>query len=184
MSREQLFAAIRPFAPGQQFTPEHVAAIDALADSFGISRGGERTLGAAGLQIIKDAEGLRLSAYQDTGGVWTIGYGHTGADVHPKLTISEVTAEALLRRDVADAEVAVRRLFPKTTQNQFDALVSFTFNEGAGQVEASSLRRLHNDGDYAGAQSQFARWIYDDHKALPGLVKRRRAEADLYGRAA
>lgn len=184
MTRTEFFAAVRPFAPDQRFTPPMVEALDHAADLLGLPRmdTGKRT-SPEGLRIIKEAEGLRLKAYQDTGGVWTIGYGHTGPDVKPGQVITEAVADALLVEDVREAEIAVEKLFPVTNQNQFDALVSFTFNLGGGQVGESTLRRLHNEGDYAGAKAQFARWRFDNGKELAGLVKRRAAEAALYGRA-
>ncbi len=71
---------------------------------------------------------------------------------------------------------------PVATDNQFAALVSFCFNVGEGNLRTSTLRRLHLAGDYAGAQAQFSRWTRAAGKVLPGLVKRREAEAALYGR--
>lgn len=139
-----------------------------------------RQINRAGLQIVKDSEGLRLRAYRDTGGVLTIGYGHTGPDVTPGLRITNERAIELLLIDLREAEEAVERLFPVTTDNQFSALVSFVFNLGEKQVRTSTLRKRHNAGDYAGAAKQFGRWVYDNGKKLPGLVKRRAAEAALY----
>jgi lysozyme len=184
MTRTELFEAIRPFAPDHRFSTIQVTAIDSVADLLGLPRVDPevRRCSNAGLAIIKRSEGLRLTAYQDTGGVWTIGYGHTGPDVHQGLTITEARADELLRADIMEAEGDVRRLCPVTTQNQFDALVSFTFNLGGGQLEKSTLRRLHNEGKYAEAQGQFGRWINDNGRELPGLVTRRADEAELYGR--
>jgi lysozyme len=184
MTRKAVFDAAR--AAGADFNREGaVALFDNALDSLGVPRDdAEKHISDAGLQIIKDSEGLRLVAYQDTGGVWTIGYGHTGPDVKVGQTITEARADELLRRDVVEAEDAVRKLCPITTQNQFDALVSFTFNLGAGQLKESTLRRLHNEGDYFAAKLQFGRWVNDNGVKLNGLVKRRAAEAALYGRAA
>lgn len=183
MNRKPVFDAAR--AEGVDFSkPANIQILDNALRLLGFPmEDGERRISPAGLDIIKHAEGLELKAYQDTGGVWTIGYGHT-AGVRPGQVITEAIADKLLAEDVADAEAAVRRLFPITTQNQFDALVSFTYNLGEGQVKESTLRRLHNEGDYAGARAQFSRWRFDDGRELPGLVKRRTAEAALYGRAA
>lgn len=182
MNRQDLFAAIRPFAPGQSFTNGMVQTIDALADAFGLDRldPAPKRTSTRGRALIKGAEGTELKAYRDTGGVWTIGTGHTGPDVTPGLTITAERADELLQQDLRTAEAAVNRLFPTTTQDQFDALVSFTFNLGEGQVSASTLRKLHNAGDYAGAAGQFSRWVFDNGVKLNGLVTRRAAEAKLY----
>jgi lysozyme len=184
INRKAIFDAAR--AAGADFNkPGSVALFDSTLDQLGVGNGGGlKRMSPAGLTLIKNAEGLELKAYQDTGGVWTIGYGHTGPDVKPGMAITPAQAEALLIEDIAEAEADVRRLFPITTQNQFDALASFTFNLGAGQVAESTLRRLHNEGDYAGAKAQFARWRFDNGRELKGLVARRAAEAQLYGRAA
>lgn len=167
MTRKAIFDAIRD-ARGEPFSQNDV----------------ERHISDDGLAIIKDAEGLELKAYRDTGGVLTIGYGHTGADVREGQVITESRADELLKQDVATAEDAVRRLFPRTTQAQFDSLVSFTYNLGERQVSKSTLRRLHLEGDYAGARQQFGRWVFDNGVKLTGLVRRRAAEAALYGRGA
>jgi lysozyme len=134
-----------------------------------------------GLALTEQFEGLRLTAYQDSVGVWTIGYGHTGADVHPGLTISQQQASALLLNDVASAVATVNRLVSvPLTQNQFDALVDFVFNAGAGNFSGSTLLRELNAGDYAAAAAQFARWVHAGNQILPGLVARRKAEQDLF----
>jgi lysozyme len=134
-----------------------------------------------GLALTEQFEGLRLTAYQDSVGVWTIGYGHTGLDVQPGLTITQEQAGALLLQDVAGAVAAVNRLVTvPLTQNQFDALVDFTFNEGQGNLASSTLLRELNAGNTAGAAVQFLVWVYAGGVKLPGLVTRRQAEADLF----
>jgi lysozyme len=134
-----------------------------------------------GLALTEQFEGLRLTAYQDSVGVWTIGYGHTGLDVQPGLTITQEQAGALLLQDVAGAVAAVNRLVTvPLTQNQFDALVDFTFNEGQGNLASSTLLRELNAGNTAGAAAQFLVWVYAGGVKLPGLVTRRQAEADLF----
>jgi lysozyme len=136
---------------------------------------------STGLALTEQFEGLRLTAYQDSVGVWTIGYGHTGSDVRPGLTITQEQASALLQQDVAGAVAAVNRLVTVTlTQNQFDALVDFTFNEGQGNLASSTLLRELNAGNTAGAAAQFLVWVYAGGVQLPGLVKRRQAEAALF----
>lgn len=136
----------------------------------------------AGKQIIKDAEGLSLKAYPDpgTGGApWTIGYGHTGG-VGQHDVITEARADELLANDLHHFELAVARLCPVTTQPQFDALVSFSFNLGENALEGSTLRKLHNEGQYAAAANEFGKWTHANGKELPGLVTRRAAEAKRY----
>jgi lysozyme len=129
--------------------------------------------------LIRDAEGRRLRAYQDSRGVWTIGIGHTRG-VRQGMTCTEAQAETWLEQDLAEAEATVNRLALPCTQNQFDALVSFVFNEGPTKFAGSTLLHLHRARDYAAAAGEFGKWIYCDHKVLPGLIKRRAAEAHLY----
>lgn len=128
-------------------------------------------------------EGEKLRAYVCPAGVLTIGVGHTGPDVKPGMVITREQSQALLAKDLGRFEQAVNRLCPQTTQNQFDALVSFAFNLGEGALEGSTLRKKHNAGDFAGAKAEFLRWDKANGKPLPGLTKRRTAEAELYGRA-
>lgn len=141
-----------------------------------------------GITLIKAHEGLRLDAYPDAGYGWaraTIGYGHTSAAGAPavvrgmRITASE--ADAILRRDLQAFEAHVRRLITAPlSQNQFDALVSFTVNLGPGNLESSTLRRKLNAGDYAGAADQFAVWNMSNGRVLPGLTRRRAAERTLF----
>ena len=139
-------------------------------------------LSQSGLNHIKSHEGLRTTAYRDPVGVLTIGYGHTGPDVKPGQKITEAQAEALLRKDVAWAENAVRKnVKVPLTQGQFDALTSFTFNCGAGALQKSTLLKKLNAGDYAGAQAEFGKWVHGGGKVLPGLVRRRNEEAQMFG---
>lgn len=140
----------------------------------------ELRTGARGLDLIKSFEGLRLSAYRDSVGIWTIGYGHTKG-VKPGDTITVEQANDFLREDLRDAERAVNDLtFLNLTQNQFDALVSFTFNLGRGNLQASTLLRRVNEGDFEGAAEEFLRWTKAGGKVLPGLVRRREAERALF----
>lgn len=135
----------------------------------------------AGLALMKSFEGLRLSAYQDVAGVWTIGYGHTGADVHAGQIITDFVAEALLRTDVAPCVTCVNTAAKvQLTQNQFDALVDFAYNAGRGNLLKSTLLQKVNLGDFAGAAAQFGLWVYAGGQQQPGLVRRRAAEAALF----
>lgn len=139
----------------------------------------------AGLALIKVSEGLETEAYPDpgnriTGEPWTIGYGHTRG-VRRGDTCTEAQATEWLREDLHGAEAAVRHLVDvPLTQKQFDALASFVFNIGTAAFGNSTLLRLLNAGDAAGAAEQFKRWNRGADGPLPGLVARRAAEANLF----
>jgi lysozyme len=141
--------------------------------------------GDAGLALIKSYEGLRLDAYLDTGGIPTIGYGHTSAAGDPIVImgqkITEAKANEILKKDVRKFESAVIRLVKvPLSQNQFDALVCFCYNIGEVELSRSTLLRMLNAKDYKGAADQFPRWNKDNGVVLNGLVKRRAAERDLF----
>lgn len=141
----------------------------------------DRRISAAGLELVKSFEGLRLQSYRDTGGVLTIGYGHTGPDVKPGMVITVAKAEQYLRDDLAEAEDAVSKFITvPLNDNQFVALVSFTFNVGREAFRRSTLRKKLNAGDYDAVPGQLARWVNDNGKKINGLVRRRKAEADLW----
>lgn len=147
---------------------------------------------AAGVSLIENFEGLRLVAYQDAVGVWTIGYGHTGActaigkgDVCAGMTITNAQAQTLLQSDLAYFENGVNNLLARSVNpNQFAALVSFAYNLGLGALAHSTLLSLVNDGDDAAAAQQFGLWVYAGGQRLYGLVRRRAAEAALFSSAA
>lgn len=135
-----------------------------------------------GVALIKRFEGLRLKSYPDpgTGGdPWTIGYGHTGG-IRRGMEITEAQADAFLRSDLARFEQGVANVAAKFTQGQFDALVSFSFNVGLGNLMSSTLLKKHKAGEYQAAADQFLRWNRAAGKILPGLTKRRAAERELY----
>ncbi|MEW5606510.1 lysozyme [Pseudomonas juntendi] len=137
-----------------------------------------------GLSLIKSFEGLRLQAYQDSVGVWTIGYGTTRG-VKSGMKISKEQAERMLLNDVQRFEPEVERLIKVPLNcNQWDALMCFTYNLGAANLESSTLLRKLNAGDYAGAAEQFQRWNKAGGKVLAGLVRRRAAEQALFLEAA
>ena len=134
-----------------------------------------------GLNLVEYFEGLYLDAYWDaTGQVWTIGYGHTGADVYQGLTITEQQANELLRLDMiaSDNEVNGAVTVP-LTQGQFDALSSFVFNGGLGMLQGTMLDLL-NSGDYVGCSSHFTDYVYSGGVYLEGLYNRRVAEQHLF----
>jgi lysozyme len=136
---------------------------------------------SVGLALTRRFEGFRAEAYQDSAGVWTIGYGHTGPEVREGQRISEFEAEALLRTDLAAAVVCIRRAVRvEITQAQFDALADFCFNVGRGNFLNSSLLRYVNREEFGSVFVQFGLWIHADGKVVPGLVRRRVAEAALF----
>lgn len=138
-----------------------------------------------GIALIKQFEGCKLTAYQDSVGVWTIGYGWTqpvdGKPIRAGMTIKQETAERLLKTGLVSYESDVFRLVKVgLTQGQFDALVSFTYNLGARSLSTSTLLRKLNAGDYAGAADEFLRWNKAGGKVLNGLARRREAERALF----
>ena len=138
----------------------------------------------AGISAIKRHEGLRLHAYQDSAGVWTIGHGHTG-NVQPGQHISEAEAEQLLRDDLAQAEAAVNNgVRVPVTQEQYDAMVSLAFNIGGSAFGKSTLLQKLNEGDIHAAANEFLRWdkitVNGAKEVLPGLTSRRRAERAMF----
>jgi len=145
----------------------------------------KQTVSESGRRLIKQHEGLRLTAYRDLGypDLWAIGYGHTGPDVYRGLTISEDRAEALLAQDLEKHEAEVRRLTKgaNTPQAAFDALVSFDFN--TGELHSSTLLKKHRAGLHAAAAREFHRWKYSNGKVMAGLIRRRADEAKLYASA-
>ena len=135
----------------------------------------------AGLSLTKTFEGLRLAAYRDAGGVWTIGYGHTGADVQADRSVTALEAEVLLRTDLRSAIDCVNRaVMAPLEQFHFDALVDFCFNAGSGSFVRSDLLRKVNAKDYGAAAAQFAQWVHINQQVVPGLVRRRAAEAAMF----
>lgn len=140
-----------------------------------------RKISQAGLDLIKSFEGLRLESYRDSVGILTWGWGHTGPDVRPGQTITTEHAAELLRQDVFRFEVAVNDAAKVgLSQSQFDALVCFSFNVGAEALRTSTLLKLINASDFAGAAQQFRRWTRAGKVELAGLVRRRAAERDLF----
>ena len=134
-----------------------------------------------GKSLIKKYEGCRLTAYRCPAGILTIGYGHTGSDVHIGQKITQEQADKLFNTDVLIHCNNVEKLVKvPLTQNQFDALVSFEYNIGYGQFSKSTMLSLLNRKLYKEASLQFARWTRGGGKILPGLVKRRAEETQLF----
>jgi GH24 family phage-related lysozyme (muramidase) len=146
-----------------------------------------RPVPESALTLIRAYEGLRLHAYRDPVGIWTIGYGHTGpvngAKIRAGMEIDRATAEALL---LADAQLFGNRIWeaakPDLTDGQYGALVSFAFNLGWNALRGSTLWRLVQANDLRAASAQFGRWTKAGRprRVLPGLVKRRAAERALF----
>ena len=138
-------------------------------------------ISAAGIELLKQFEGCRLTAYQDSVGVWTIGFGTT-TGVKEGQTISQVKAEEYLRFDLAIFEKAVTEsLKVPVNQNQFDALVSFTYNVGVSAFRSSTLLNLINEKtDKKVVAAEFSKWVKAGNQTLPGLVSRRKAESELF----
>lgn len=133
-----------------------------------------------GLSLIKKFEGCRLEAYYCSGGVLTIGYGHTGG-VKESDTITQEEAEKLLRADVFKFEEYVEdNVMVELDQGQFDALVAWTFNLGPGNLRESTMLKKLNEADYASVPSEMKRWNKAGGKTLDGLIRRRNAEALLF----
>ena len=141
--------------------------------------------------LIHTFEGCRLHAYKCPSGVWTIGWGHT-AGVYEGMTITREQANELLKKDVAIFEDHLNYSLGlddagrmpnglPISQHQFDALLSFTFNIGTGNLARSTLlRKVKANPKDPSIRGEFSRWVYGGGKRLPGLVRRRKMEADLY----
>ena len=188
MNRKTIFDAIRRLL-GRGFTQ---AEVDELDEAIRMAEGGNptRAIGDRGLSLIKRFEGcarLRadglVEAYPDpgTGGEpWTIGWGATGEGIEPGTVWTHAECDARLAEDLKRYAADVERALAGApcTAGQFDALVSFHYNTGA--IGWATLTKKHREGDYRGAKAEFGKWTRADGKILPGLVKRRAAEAELY----
>jgi len=191
MNRKPLFDLVRRFMR-RAYRPSEVAELDAAIDKlidhpapFPPTRVGE-----PGIALIKRFEGCAkkradglIEAYPDPGSggdPWTIGWGATGPGIAPGAVWTQAQCDARLEADLAHYATAVAQELgdAPTTQNQFDALVSFHYNTGA--IARATLTQKHKAGDFAGAAAEFARWNKAAGKVMAGLVRRREAEAKLY----
>lgn len=137
------------------------------------------------IAFIRDFEKCRLKAFKPTpNDVWTLGWGATGPDIREGMTWTQAQADARFAADLARFSGKVSGLLgaASTTQAQYDALVSFSYNIGYGDggLKTSTLLRMHKAGDYAGAALQFSRWDKQAGKSLAGLTRRRAEEAAIY----
>lgn len=139
----------------------------------------------AGIALIKEFEGCRLTAYKCPAGIWTIGYGHTTAagspEVTPGMAITQQDAEDILRRDLVKYENGVIKLVNvELAQGQFDALVDFAYNAGVGALAKSTLLKKVNAEEFDAVPNELMKWTKGGGRELPGLVRRRRAEARIW----
>jgi len=164
------------------FPPKNVTNKTDLNESLSIMA---RKINETGIALVKQWEGLRTSAYQDAKGVWTIGYGHTNAAgkpyVHKGMKISPEEADAILIRDLRIYERAVEKAVTvPLSDNQFAALVSFTYNVGEENLRKSTLLKKLNAQDYDCVPTELIKWTRAGKKHLRGLKNRRVAEAGLW----
>lgn len=139
-----------------------------------------RKISPKALDELKRLEGLRLKAYQDTGGVWTIGYGSTKG-VKPTDIWTLERAEQALLEDLEGYELAVdEACYVLPTQPQFDAMVLLCYNIGVTGFRRSTVLKAHNRGDFVAASRAFGLWVKDNGKIINGLVARRAFEAAMY----
>jgi len=133
-----------------------------------------------GIKLIKSFEGCKLQAYQDGGGVWTIGWGHTSG-VKMGDTCTQAEADALFDMEIDLYQEAVSALIKAPVmQCELDAMVSLAYNIGVSAFKNSTLLKLVNKMDYLGASLEFGKWNQDNSKVIPGLVRRREAERKLF----
>jgi GH24 family phage-related lysozyme (muramidase) len=192
MNRKPIFDAVRAVL-GRPFTQREVDRLDrAIDDALAAQPIGARTLGSAGIALIKSFEGCakrradgRFEAYPDPGSggePWTIGWGSTGDGIAEGVVWTQAECDERFEKDLDRYAREVDRVLEDapTTQHQFDALVSFHYNTGA--IATATLTRLHEQGRFADAAREFGKWVHAGGKVLPGLVKRRAAEAALYAK--
>lgn len=148
-----------------------------------------RKISKEGLALIKQWEGLRLKSYEDSGGIWTIGYGHTSAagapSVYKDMQITEKEAEKILCQDLRECEAAIEKAVAvPLSDEQFAALVSFSYNVGITAFCKSTLLKKLNNGEYEAVPTELQKWTRVGGKRIQGLVNRRAAEAGLWAKGA
>jgi lysozyme len=198
VNRKPIFDAARKL--GARFRNDADVAVmdraidEALSEPRPSTTATGRRMTPVGRDRLKSREKLELAAYPDPGSrdgsPWTIGYGHTGPEVHKGLVWTEAQAQAAFDSDLARFEDGVNLLLgaTPTTQNQFDALVSLAFNIGldidadtiAEGLGDSSLLKAHKAGDYETAANKFLAWRFNDGREMKGLLDRRKEEAEVY----
>lgn len=138
-----------------------------------------------GISFLQAWEGLRLHAYADSGGIWTIGYGHTGLEAYNGASITQERATQLFKQDLRKAETVVNNAVKvPLKQHQFDTLVSFAYNVGTGSFRSSTLLQELNQGSYSAVPVQLKRWdkatVHGQLTRIPGLTNRRNGEIQLW----
>jgi lysozyme len=187
---EQVFTRLRQMSGGK-LTQKQVDATDLLItfnlsfvrDMLGITE--KKVISDSGIDLVCGFEGKRLNAYDDGVSIWTIGFGTTvypnGVKVKKGDVCTETQAKQYMQNDLKKFEQSVNNVVTvPLTQNQFDALVSLTYNIGAGAFEKSTLVKKLNAGDYSSAANQFDVWVNAGGKRLQGLVNRRAKEKELF----
>lgn len=188
--RKEVFDAVDALLPGVWNVDGTIEAMDRIYDLFAGTaaprpkKAKGRQINRAGELLIQSFEGCELEAYLDIAGVPTIGWGHTGPEVHLGMVITQEEADRLFDEDTDRFEAAVDKMAPGCTDNQFAALVSFAYNLGEGALQSSTLLRMHKSGEFDGAADQFRRWnkarVNGKLVVVKGLTRRRAAEAALY----
>lgn len=195
--RATIFDTIRPWLDRDGFTRARIDALDGALAALGIPADTEYAPpvlrpSKACLDLIKSFERCerkrsdgKLEAYPDPGSggdPWTIGWGSTGKDIRKGTVWTQQQADERFAAHVDEFAAKVRGLIggADTTQNQFDAMVSFAYNVGTANLAGSTLLRKHREGDYARAAAEFGRWNKAAGKVLAGLTRRREAEAAMY----
>ena len=175
-STDKLIEALQ-LLQGDRFT---VASSETEEPFVQSTRAIPRQINEEGLRLVKTFEGLYLNSYQDAVGVWTIGYGCTEG-IGPGMTITKAQAEEMLRTELSKFETAVGKYVDVSIDdNQYSALVAFSYNVGAYALKKSTMLKKLNAGDYAGASNEFPRWDKAGGRSLLGLSRRRRAERALF----
>lgn len=183
MTNKQFFDEARKIAGGKLTQPQ-VDKLNVVVDE--LAPGRNQTTSPTGIDLICSFEGLELEAYDDGVGVWTIGYGTTvinGVKVKKGDTCTVEQAKSYMASDLKKFEAAVNKVTVALNQNQFDALVSLTYNIGTGAFADSTLLKKLNAGDYKGAAVQFDVWVKAGGKRMQGLVNRRAVERKLFEKA-
>ena len=136
----------------------------------------------SGLKLIREFEGCALKSYQDQGGVWTCGWGSTGPDIGPDTSWTQDQADARLDQHIQEVCKEVTNLLvnQNLTPNQFSALVCFTYNEGSGHLQQSTLLNCIKTGHIADAANEFLKWVKVGGVPNDGLLRRRQAERALF----
>ncbi|MDM1246847.1 lysozyme [Acinetobacter sp. R933-2] len=166
---------------GGKLTQSQVDKLNVVVDELAPKT--TQTTSASGIDLICSFEGLRLNAYDDGVGVWTIGYGTTvinGVKVKKGDTCTVEQAKSYIASDLKKFEAAVNKVTVALNQNQFDALVSLAYNIGTGAFADSTLLKKLNADDYKGAAAQFDVWVKAGSKRVQGLVNRRAVERKLF----